>query len=42
VSVSHSGIPAQQQKNNSASGMLSQNHIPMMTPQVIGFGGRPV
>jgi hypothetical protein len=32
VSVSHSGIPAQQQTNNSASGMFSQNHVPMMTP----------
>jgi hypothetical protein len=36
-------MPAQQQKNNSASGMLSQNHVPHDDPpQVIGVGGRPV
>jgi hypothetical protein len=30
--VSHSGMPAQQ-KTNSASGMFTQNHVPMMTPR---------
>ena len=35
-------MPAQQQKNNSASGMFSQNHVPHDYPQVIGVGGRPV
>jgi hypothetical protein len=40
VSVSHSGIPAQQQTNNTMSGMLSQNHVAMMTLPVIGFGER--
>jgi hypothetical protein len=33
VSVSHSGRPAQPQKNNGASGMLRLNHVPMITPR---------
>jgi hypothetical protein len=37
----HSGMPAQQQNNNSASGIFAQNHVSMLPP-VIGFGGRPV
>jgi hypothetical protein len=40
--VSHSGMLAQQKKTNSASGMFTQNHVRMMTPQVIGVGGCPV
>jgi hypothetical protein len=32
VSKNHIGIPAQQQTNNSASGMFSQNHVPIVYP----------
>ncbi len=32
VSKNHIGIPAQQQTNNSASGMFSQNHVPTRYP----------
>ena len=35
VSKNHIGIPAQQQTNNSASGMFSQNHVPMVYPPLI-------
>lgn len=28
----HSGMPAQQQNNNSASGIFAQNHVPMLPP----------
>ena len=41
VSVSHSGIPAQQQTNNSASRMFSQNRPHDDPSPVIGFGGYP-
>ena len=33
--------PARRPTNDSASGMFSQNQVPMMTPRVIDFGGRP-
>ena len=35
VSESHIGIPAQQQTNNSPSGMFSQNHVPIIYPLII-------